>query len=131
MGLGAVQEVVQNEDVSFSEPDGRFHEGHCFQVLHLGDEPGFVQWRNPGTPPGNPHTAFRAEPLNRARQEGLEAVGKTRDRRLGDQVERRPAVLREELLAYPPGRTPVLIDEAQKVRALLDEVRSLMVNRGG
>ncbi len=41
----------------------------------------------------------------------------------------RPALLREEALATPPGRF-VLIDEIQKVPALLDEVHWLIENRG-
>lgn len=41
----------------------------------------------------------------------------------------RPSLLREELLARPPGSVPVVIDEAQKVPGLLDEVQWLMVNR--
>lgn len=41
----------------------------------------------------------------------------------------RPALLREELLARPPGGVPVVIDEVQKVPGLLDEVQWLMVNR--
>lgn len=40
-----------------------------------------------------------------------------------------PALLREELLANPPGRKPVIIDEVQKVPALLDEIQWLIVNR--
>jgi len=39
-----------------------------------------------------------------------------------------PALLREELLAKPPGRKPVIIDEVQKVPALLDEIQWLIVN---
>lgn len=39
-----------------------------------------------------------------------------------------PALLREELLAEPPGKVPVIIDEVQKVPALLDEVQWLIVN---
>src|SRR5882724_397982 len=41
----------------------------------------------------------------------------------------RPAFLREELLARPGG-TLVVIDEVQKVPALLDEVHWLIENRG-
>jgi predicted AAA+ superfamily ATPase len=41
----------------------------------------------------------------------------------------RPALLREELLAQP-GRPFVVIDEVQKVPALLDEVHWLIENRG-
>ncbi len=40
-----------------------------------------------------------------------------------------PALLRGELLASPPGRKPVIIDEVQKIPALLDEVQWLIVNR--
>jgi predicted AAA+ superfamily ATPase len=40
-----------------------------------------------------------------------------------------PALLREELLLNPPGKNPVIIDEAQKIPALLDEVQWLMVNK--
>jgi predicted AAA+ superfamily ATPase len=45
---------------------------------------------------------------------------------------RRPALLREQLLAQPPERLahPVLLDEVQKVPALLDEVHWLIENRG-
>jgi predicted AAA+ superfamily ATPase len=43
---------------------------------------------------------------------------------------RSPALLREELLATPPGRRAVVIDEIQKVPALLDEVHWLIENRG-
>lgn len=39
-----------------------------------------------------------------------------------------PALLREEIIANPP-KKPVIIDEAQKVPALLDEVQWLIVNR--
>lgn len=42
----------------------------------------------------------------------------------------RPSLLREELLAEPPGKTPVVIDEVQKIPELLDEVQWLIVNRG-
>lgn len=51
---------------------------------------------------------------------------------LSDQFERlnrRPAFLREELLAEPPGSDPVIIDEVQKVPLLLDEVHWLMERR--
>lgn len=41
----------------------------------------------------------------------------------------RPALLREELLAEPPGNVPVVIDEIQKIPELLDEVQWLIVNR--
>ncbi len=41
----------------------------------------------------------------------------------------RPALLREELLAEPPGERPVVIDEIQKIPELLDEVQWLIVNR--
>ena len=40
----------------------------------------------------------------------------------------RPALLREELLARPPGARPVVIDEVQKIPGLLDEVQWLAVN---
>jgi predicted AAA+ superfamily ATPase len=45
---------------------------------------------------------------------------------------RRPALLRERLLAEPPARLaqPVILDEVQKVPALLDEVHWLIENRG-
>jgi predicted AAA+ superfamily ATPase len=45
---------------------------------------------------------------------------------------RRPALLRERLLAAPSGklRHPVILDEVQKVPALLDEVHWLIENRG-
>ena len=43
----------------------------------------------------------------------------------------RPEALREELEAEPPGkRQQVVIDEIQKVPALLDEVHWLIENRG-
>ncbi len=41
----------------------------------------------------------------------------------------RPSLLREELLAAPPGSLPVVIDEVQKIPELLDEVQWLIVNR--
>lgn len=41
---------------------------------------------------------------------------------------RRPSLLREELLASP-SEGPVIIDEVQKVPALLDEIQWLIVNR--
>lgn len=43
-------------------------------------------------------------------------------------LQRRPALLREELLARPP-HSPVILDEVQKIPNLLDEVHWLMVNR--
>ena len=45
---------------------------------------------------------------------------------------RRPALLRERLLAAAPERlrSPVILDEVQKVPALLDEVHWLIENRG-
>jgi predicted AAA+ superfamily ATPase len=45
---------------------------------------------------------------------------------------RRPALLRERLLAAAPQslRSPVILDEVQKVPALLDEVHWLIENRG-
>lgn len=42
----------------------------------------------------------------------------------------RPSLLREELLAAPPGGAPVVIDEVQKVPELLNEVQWLIVNHG-
>lgn len=52
---------------------------------------------------------------------------------LSDEFERllrRPALLREELLAAPtPSSRPVIIDEVQKIPALLDEIQWLMTNR--
>lgn len=44
-------------------------------------------------------------------------------------LRRRSSLLREELLAQPPGEKPVIIDEAQKIPELLDEVQWLIVNR--
>src|SRR5438128_2594205 len=41
----------------------------------------------------------------------------------------RPSLLREELLASPPGNKPVVIDEVQKIPELLDEVQWLIVNK--
>ncbi len=45
---------------------------------------------------------------------------------------RRPALLRERLLAMPPEklRSPVILDEVQKVPQLLDEVHGLIENQG-
>ena len=45
---------------------------------------------------------------------------------------RHPALLREQLLANPAlaGNTPVILDEVQKVPALLDEVHGLIENHG-
>ena len=40
-----------------------------------------------------------------------------------------PSLLREELLAEPPGNKPIVIDEVQKVPELLDEIQWLIVNR--
>jgi predicted AAA+ superfamily ATPase len=40
----------------------------------------------------------------------------------------RPSLLREELLAEPPGDKPVVIDEVQKIPELLDEAQWLIVN---
>lgn len=40
-----------------------------------------------------------------------------------------PGLLREELMAKDPKNKPVIIDEVQKVPALLDEVQWMMVNR--
>jgi len=44
-------------------------------------------------------------------------------------LNRRPALLREELLANHPV-APVIIDEAQKMPQLLDEIQWLIVNKG-
>lgn len=48
------------------------------------------------------------------------------------ELTKRPALLRERLLATPPEelRSPVILDEAQKVPQLLDEVHWLIENRG-
>ena len=46
-----------------------------------------------------------------------------------ERYNRRPALLREELSLLPDGET-VIIDEVQKLPALLDEVHWLMTNRG-
>lgn len=49
---------------------------------------------------------------------------------LSDEFERlirRPSLLREELLTSPP-KGPVIIDEVQKIPALLDEIQWLIVN---
>jgi predicted AAA+ superfamily ATPase len=48
------------------------------------------------------------------------------------ELTRRPSLLRERLLAAPPARlrSPVVLDEVQKVPALLDEVHWLIENRG-
>jgi predicted AAA+ superfamily ATPase len=48
------------------------------------------------------------------------------------ELAKRPALLRERLLAAPPGklRSPVILDEVQKVPPLLDEVHWLIENRG-
>ena len=48
------------------------------------------------------------------------------------ELAKRPARLREQLLATPPGslRSPVILDEVQKVPQLLDEVHWLIENRG-
>ena len=43
-------------------------------------------------------------------------------------LQTRPSLLREELLAAPPGSQPVVIDEVQKIPELLDEVQWLIVN---
>lgn len=45
-----------------------------------------------------------------------------------ERFNRRPALLREEVSDFPPG-TLVIIDEIQKVPALLDEVHWLIVNK--
>jgi predicted AAA+ superfamily ATPase len=44
-----------------------------------------------------------------------------------ERLNRRPSLLREELLANIPG-APVIIDEVQKIPQLLDEIQWLMVN---
>lgn len=41
-----------------------------------------------------------------------------------------PAVLREELRANPPGQSPIIIDEIQKIPELLDEIQWMIVNLG-
>ncbi len=48
------------------------------------------------------------------------------------ELTKRPALLRERLLAIPPEklRSPVILDEVQKVPQLLDEVHRLIENRG-
>jgi predicted AAA+ superfamily ATPase len=48
------------------------------------------------------------------------------------ELAKRPALLRERLLAAPPAqlRSPVILDEVQKVPSLLDEVHWLIENRG-
>lgn len=48
------------------------------------------------------------------------------------ELTRRPALLRERLLAAPPEklRSPVILDEVQKVPQLLDEVHGLIENHG-
>jgi predicted AAA+ superfamily ATPase len=48
------------------------------------------------------------------------------------ELAKRPALLRERLLATPPEklRSPVILDEVQKVPQLLDEVHWLIENRG-
>jgi predicted AAA+ superfamily ATPase len=48
------------------------------------------------------------------------------------ELAKRPALLRERLLATPPEklRSPVILDEIQKVPQLLDEVHWLIENRG-
>jgi uncharacterized protein len=47
-----------------------------------------------------------------------------------ERFNKRPALLREELLKMHSQDSPVIIDEVQKVPLLLDEVQWLMVNRG-
>lgn len=44
----------------------------------------------------------------------------------------RPSILREELMALPPHRliNPIIIDEVQKVPAILDEIHALMEDHG-
>ena len=48
------------------------------------------------------------------------------------ELTKRPALLRERLLAAPPEklRSPVILDEVQKIPQLLDEVHWLIENRG-
>src|SRR3954466_13797769 len=48
------------------------------------------------------------------------------------ELTKRPALLRERLLAIPPEtlRSPVILDEVQKVPQLLDEVHWLIENQG-
>jgi predicted AAA+ superfamily ATPase len=46
-----------------------------------------------------------------------------------ERLVRRPALLREEFSAYA-GSDPVIIDEVQKIPALLDEIHWLIVNKG-
>jgi predicted AAA+ superfamily ATPase len=48
------------------------------------------------------------------------------------ELTKRPALLRERILAAEPGqrKSPIIIDEVQKVPALLDEIHGLMENRG-
>ena len=48
------------------------------------------------------------------------------------ELAKRPAILRERLMAAPPDRLrhPVILDEVQKVPELLDEVHWLIENRG-
>lgn len=72
------------------------------------------------------------------RQSGKSTLLKTRfpkspyyDLLLSDEFERlnrKPSLLREELLANPP-TVPVIIDEVQKIPQLLDEIQWLMVNK--
>ena len=38
-----------------------------------------------------------------------------------------PSLMRQELLASPPGSSPVIIDEVQKVPELIDEAQALIV----
>lgn len=45
-----------------------------------------------------------------------------------ERLNRKPSLLREELLANPPS-VPVIIDEVQKIPQLLDEIQWLMVNK--
>lgn len=46
-----------------------------------------------------------------------------------DRLQRRPGLLREELLARPQSAGPVIIDEVQKIPQLLDEAQWLIVNQ--
>jgi predicted AAA+ superfamily ATPase len=51
------------------------------------------------------------------------------DTSLALRLAREPAVLARELAAFPPGAW-VVLDEVQKVPAILDEVHGLMEKRG-
>jgi predicted AAA+ superfamily ATPase len=47
-----------------------------------------------------------------------------------ERLSRHPQLLREDLLANPPLRTPVIIDEVQLIPQLLNEIQWLIVNKG-